>query len=280
MKYLLVPILIIVSVLNGKSQLKFDKRYIDCEDKWIAFQKGKDSTYRYGFVYIDSYAGLTFNYEGSFKISADGDWIPKKLENAGIKVRLQESPNLVAIIPREKYEQLQIQGDPSWLKIYKTDSASAQRLYKLGFIYNAWNECNKALGYLKKAQQVNPAFKGLLVELAFSYNCLGDFDKAVKVLKDALRDNPTDAYSNKELIYALIKNEKLSEAAESCRNAIEVCTDKSYNGENCYNLLYAFFAKKDKAKFAEWLDETKKLNSKNERFLQSIKSMESEMAKY
>jgi tetratricopeptide (TPR) repeat protein len=135
------------------------------------------------------------------------------------------------------------------------------------------------LSYLERAQQADPNYKGLGVELAYSYNCLGQYDKAIFVLKDALNKNPTDAYTNKELIYALIKSGQLDKASESCKNAITVCTDKTYNGENCYNLLHEFYIKKDKANFNSWLSETKKWNGKNDQLLKSISVMESEINK-
>ena len=55
--------------------------------------------------------------------------------------------------------------------------------------------------------------------------------------KNALLANPTDAYINKELIYAQIKSGQLEKASATCKNALAICQDKTYNAENCYNLL-------------------------------------------
>ena len=239
----------------------------------------KDSSYAYGFIYSDAQAGLTLNYEGNFKISQTGVYIPKKLDSTNMKVRLQPNRVLVAFIPDNKFSELKISAIPEWLKYYKTDTASVERLYRWGFMYNGWDECAKGLTYLERAEKINPDFKGLAVELAFSYNCLNQFDKAILVLQNALTTNPTDAYINKELIYAQIKSGQLDKAAESCKKAIAVCTDKSYNGENCYNLLHNFYEKKDKTNFSLWLIETKKWTSKNADMTRSIKAMEEELAK-
>ena len=279
MKYLFILITLFTSTLQAQNILKFDKRFVESEDKWVAFQKGKDSTFVYGFIYIDSQAGLTLNYEGNFTISAAGTFIPKKIDSANFKVRLQPNNVRVAFIPENKFAELQIPVIPEWLKYYKTDTASVERLYRWGFTYNGWNECAKALTYLEKADKINPNFKGLSVELAFSYNCLNQYDKAILVLQNALLTNPTDAYINKELIYAQLKSGQLDKAAESCKKALAVCTDNSYNAENCYNLLHTYYEKKDKTNFNFWLAETKKWTASNADMTHSIKTMEDELSK-
>jgi tetratricopeptide (TPR) repeat protein len=279
MKYFLIFIVLIVTRLQAQSILKFDKRFVESEDKWIAFQMDKDSAYAYGFIYIDPQAGLTLNYEGTFKILNTGLFVSKKIDSTNIKVRLQPNNVLVAFIPEQKFEELKIDPAPQWLTYYKTDTASIDRLYHWGYMYNGWNECAKALTYLEKAQKLNPKFKGLEVELAFSYNCLGQYDKAVSILESALESNPTDAYTNKELIYAQINLGQLDKAAESCKKALKVCEDQTCNGENCYNLLHNFYLKKDKANFILWLSETRKWTSKNADLTKSIKTMEEELTK-
>jgi len=279
MKYIFLLLTIVVTNLNAQNNLKFDKRFVECEDRWVAFTMDKDSSYAFGFIYIDSEAGLTLNYEGTFKILESGIYSTNKVDTAFIKYRLKPNNVLVALIPENKFEELKIQGIPDWLKFYKTDTSSIERLYRWGYLYNGWNECTKALTYLEQAYKINPKFKGLEVELAFSYNCLGLFDKAIFFLQAALKENPNDAYSNKELVYAQIKSGQLDKAAESCKNAIEICTDKSYNGENCYNLLHEFYINGDKENFKLWLDETKKWTKNNSKISESIKIMENELFK-
>jgi tetratricopeptide (TPR) repeat protein len=279
MRYFLIFIFFIATNLKAQTQLNFDQRFVESEDKWVAFQKGKDSSYAYGFIYIDEQAGLTLNYEGTFTITPTGEFVPKKLDSTSLKVRLEPNNVLVAFIPESKFQELKITAIPEWLKYYKTDTNSVARLYRWGFMYNGWNECAKALTFLEKAEKIAPTYKGLAVELAFSYNCLGQYDNAVSVLKEALKANPQDAYTNKELIYALIKSGQLDKASEGCKKAIAICTDKTYNGENCYNLLNTYFVRKDKENFNIWLNETKKWNGNNDKLLKSITTMETEMNK-
>jgi tetratricopeptide (TPR) repeat protein len=279
MRHLLFFILFIATNLKAQTILNFNKRFVESEDKWVAFQKNKDSVYVYGFIYIDEQAGLTLNYEGTFTITPTGEYVPKKLDSTSIKARLEPNNVLVAFIPESKFQELKISAVPEWLKYYKTDTNSVARLYRWGFTYNGWDECAKALIYLQRAQKIDPNYKGLSVELAYSYNCLKLYDSAISVLKDALKANPTDAYTNKELIYAQMKSGQLDKASESCRNAIAICADKTYNGENCYNLLYEYFLKKDKNNFNLWLSEAKKWNAGNDKLIKSITILENEINK-
>jgi len=277
MKYILFYLLLAANILQAQPLLNFDKHFTECEDHWIAYPIGEDSNHIYGFVYIDTQAGLTLNYEGRFKVKADGRFIPKTMDSVSLKYRLEPSNFLVAFIPESKYDELKIKEVPEWLKYYKKDTATIERLYKWGFTYNGWDQCAKALTYLQKAEKIDPNYKGLAVELAFSYNCLGRYDEAVTVLLAAISVNPTDAYINKELIYAQIKSGNLASASESCKRAIAVCPDKSYNGENCYNLLHAFYLNKDRINFYNWLDETKKWTKDNGKLTKSIDAMENDL---
>ena len=279
MKVFLLFFVLFTAKLNAQSILNFDKRFVQSEDRWVAFLPDKDSSYTFGFIYIDEVAGLTFNYEGSFKILSSGKFLVNIVEPMNVKVRLEPNNVLVAFIPKEKFEELHIPALPLWLKDYKTDTGSVAKLYQWGFMYNGWNECAKALTYLQRAKLQDPGYKGLLVEMAFSYNCLERYDSAIFVLNDALKLNPTDAYTNKELIYAEIKSGQLAKASESCKIAIAVCTDTKYNGENCYNLLNAYYKRNDKINFNIWLNETKKWNSKKDNLMKSIIIMENEINK-
>lgn len=249
-------ILFFVFNISAQTKIQFDKKFVQSEDKWVAFSADSTGAYPYGFIYIDAQAGLTFDYEGTFKIDPTGKFIPKKREVVGqVKYRLQPNNNLVAFIPESKFAELNVEKVPDWLKSYKTGEGSVQRLYQWGFMYNGWNECEKALEYLEKAQKIDSEYKGLRVELAFSYNCLKQYEKAVDVLKIALQKEPLDAYTNKELIYAETKNGNLQDAENLCRKVFKECEEKTYNAENAYNVLQAYYIKKDIEKFNKWFAE-------------------------
>jgi tetratricopeptide (TPR) repeat protein len=198
-------ILLTISFLStfncfSQDKLIFNTKFVQSEDKWVAFEADSIGSHNFGFIYIDSQAGLTFDYTGSFKIEANGKFILKKKELEGsMKVRLEPNNKLVAIIPESHFSELEISKFPSWLKYYKEDENSIERLYKWGYMYNGWGECAKALEFLEKANRINPDYKGLRVELGFSYNCLNQSQKAIVILEEAIKHEPNDAYIYKEL---------------------------------------------------------------------------------
>lgn len=279
MKYLLLFVTLFATKLNAQTNLNFDKRFVQSEDKWVAFKPDKDSSYAYGFIYIDAQAGLTLNYEGTFKILPTGEFVPKKLDSANMKVRLQPNNVLVAFIPNNKFEELKISAIPDWLKYYKTDTNSIERLYRWGYLYNDWDECAKALTYLEKAEKINPKFKGLAVELSFSYNCLQQYDKAELILEEEVKTNPSDAYVIKEYIYTLTKNNRIEKAVNQFETSLKVLKDNQYNAESCYNILQCYYNQKDKTNFNKWYDILQKQPNENKMITKYADNMKADINK-
>src|SRR5689334_22690363 len=114
MRYLFILLLFFSAATHAQDVLKFDKRFVESEDNWVAFQKDSSNVYMYGFIYIDAQAGLTLNYEGTFTINGTGDFVPKKIDSASFKVRLKPNNVLVAFIPESKFEELRIPVTPEW----------------------------------------------------------------------------------------------------------------------------------------------------------------------
>lgn len=283
MKYYLLFFTLFVVKLSAQNILNFDKRNVQCEDKWISYQMDKDSTYTYGFIYIDSQAGLTFNYEGKFKIEKNGKFNKLKTElgkEVGfIKSRLRPNRIAIAEIPESKFAELNIEKIPTWLKSYKTDENSIDRLYRWGYMYNGWNECEKALTFLEKADKIEPNFKGLQTELAFSYNALGKFDKAEKSLMKAIVNNPTDCYTHKELAYTYTKLENLTKVVETFNKMTKICSEQNFVQETAYNLAYEYFKAKDKVNFTKWKTEAEKWSTTKNQYTENLLKMESELNK-
>lgn len=279
MKYLIILLALFSNKLSAQTLLNFDKRFVQSEDKWVAFKPDKDSAYAYGFIYIDEQAGLTLNYEGTFKVLTSGEFVPKKLDSTNMKIRLQANNVLVAIIPETKFQELKIATTPDWLKYYKRDTSSIEHLYRWGFLYNGWNECAKALTYLEKAEKINPKFKGLAVELSYSYNCLKQYDKAELILEEEITINTGDAYVNKEYIYTLTKNDKIDKAVNQFEKSLKTLDDNSYNAENCYNIMQFYYTKKDKINFNKWYEILQKQRNENKMITEYANKMKADINK-
>ena len=262
-KIILILVTFISFQLQAQLELDFNKRFVESEDKWVAFQMNDDSTYNYGFIYIDAQAGLTLNSEGTFKPLDDGSFEVKKIKETNIKVRLEPNNVKVAIIPNDLFQSLEIPESPEWLKHYKTDVNTVERQYKWGYMYNGWGECKKALPFLLKAKTIDPNFKGLIVELAYSYNCIKEYSKAIEILEEEIKKKPEDAYINKEFIYSFSKTNAIEKAVNQYYKSIKEIDDNSYNAENCFNIMQFYYKKKDKKNFNKWYKELKKWPNNN-----------------
>ena len=262
-KIILILVTFISFQLQAQLELDFNKRFVESEDKWVAFQMNDDSTYNYGFIYIDAQAGLTLNSEGTFKPLDDGSFEVKKIKETNIKARLEPNNVKVAIIPNDLFQSLEIPESPEWLKYYKTDVNTVERQYKWGYMYNGWGECKKALPFLLKAKTIDPNFKGLIVELAYSYNCIKEYSKAIEILEEEIKKKPEDAYINKEFIYSVSKTNAIEKAVNQYYKSIKEIDDNSYNAENCFNIMQFYYKKKDKKNFNKWYKELKKWPNNN-----------------
>ncbi len=280
-KLLLIFILLFFVTLSIKSQtiLQFNKRFVECEDRWVAFRMQKDSTYPFGFIYIDSEAGLTFNSEGSFKINSNGTFeFIKSLENFNMKIRLQPNKNKVALIPESKYSDLKIKATPDWLSIYKSDTTSIEHLYRWGFLYNSWNEAEKALTYLERAKKINPQFKGLAFEFAFAYNVLQEYNKAITVADSALIAEPGDCLLLKEKAFAESQSNQITNAIKTYNSVKKHCS-RELQQEVGFNIAVYYYLKGKKSDFIKWSKKVKKGLDENSPYFKALNDMKKEIDK-
>ena len=278
MKYLFGFLFLYSFSLQAQNDLIFSQRLVDCEDKWIVLPQNKDSTYTYGFVYLDNMAGLTFHLGGSFKVE-EGKFLAKEQPvTSMMKRRLAPNRTKVAILPKSRFKEINVDEYPEWLKVYKgADTASIARLYKLGFTYNQWSEPLKALYYLDRASKIDPKYRGLIYEYAFAYNASKQYDKAIAVLNEAFISNPNDCNLLKELMYAQMNLKQVEKAIETCKKAYQSCSQKNIKSEMLYNITYHYFTQKDKEQFKTWAEEAKKFLGPTDNAMKSIAKMETEL---
>ena len=276
MKLLACLCLLLATCAQAQTALKFDKRFVECEDKWVVFRPDKDGTYSYGFIYIDEQAGLTHQVGGAFTIAKDGTYtrIPQGLDSVNMKVRLEPNQVRVAWLPPAAFASLKIKATPDWLHFYKTDTTSVKHLYRWGFLYNSWDESAKALTYLQRAQQLDPAFGGLAAELAYTYNALQQYDKAIPVAQQALTAAPSECYLYKELSYAQVHSGALDEAATTYVKSTSLCADKAMKSEIAFNIAGQYYQAKDRKNFDYWARETRKWATKGDQFTTNLAKLE------
>ncbi|HSD06602.1 hypothetical protein [Flavobacterium sp.] len=279
MKNLILTIFLFISI-KSTAQLTFDKSILDCENKWVAFPQDDDGSYKYGFIYMDSQYGLIFDYGGSFRINAVGKILASpKEEGASMKMPLNPSKILLAIIPETDFEQFKINKISNGFNSNVMKQGSVEWFYSWGTTYNTWSDCKKALESLEKAYKINSQYKGLDVQLAHSYNCLNQYSNAINVLKKSIVANPTDPYVNKEYIFALAANQQLDLAIESYKKSLKVCPDTTYVPENAFYILQGYFFKNDKKNFDKWLVETETVMYSNDQIKKIVEQMKIEIKK-
>ena len=139
----IIYLLILAPVLTFSQQtetdfLKFNKKYYECEDKWVVFPQLKgDTTYTFGFIYLNEEAGFTFNFEGKFYIDSIGNFVKMEVDSIpNFKIRLTPKTNMVSVIPNFKLLQLKLQSQPDWLHYYKKAERTIKSKVRKGFHYN------------------------------------------------------------------------------------------------------------------------------------------------
>lgn len=282
MKKFILLFCFLSTLVNAQNQLQFNTTNIESVDKWVVFQKHQDSTdYNFGFIYLDASAGLTLDYAGTFKISENGKFIKDNSNNLGktsaMKIRMEPNNVLIAEIPEIKFAELNIEKTPDWLKYYKIGEEDATYKYKIGFLYNGYNQPEKALKYLLEAEKLDPKYNKLQTELAFSYNAMGNYQKAEQALKKAILQNPKDCYTYKELAYTYTKKKDLQNGIATYNKMAKICEQKNFIEETAHNIAYEYYLIKDKANFKKWKLEAEKWTGENKFYLQNLNQMELEL---
>lgn len=233
----------------AQTELKFDKKIIDCEDKWIALST--EHGYAYGFVYLDNSAGLTLFLNGGFSISENNTYVPADTAKRVIRVLLNVAN--AALIPREKYGELHLPEVPSWLVFYRTTDNNVDRIFRLGYIYNRWRESKKALEYLKAVRKIDNKYPGLDAEFSLAYRQQGNYQRADAYTDDAIKGIvKRECEANKRQIFAFTAANEMNKAENAYVMALRNCNDEMLKAELAYNIAFHYYKLKDKTKFKHW----------------------------
>ncbi|WP_322550109.1 hypothetical protein [Flavobacterium psychraquaticum] len=283
MKHFFIISLCFLSFINLNAQenneLKFETNFYDAVNKWVVLpKKATDSTYNYGFIYIDRYAGITFDSGGTFSIDKNKKYIGNpSTESLMMKTRL-DNPNIVkmSVLDDNKLKELNLKKEPDWLTVYKFSEDSVENLKQLGYHYNHVGACEKALVYLTKAYQKEPHYKGLEFEISYAYNHLGQFEKSIPILEKAIKNDASNYYFFKELGFAYLQQKNLDMAEKTYEKGIKMPGNNSEKAEMAINMTQGYFTIKNKAKFDKWAKITRSYTEKDSQFNQYIDHFEKE----
>lgn len=283
MKHFFIISFCFLSLINLSAQenneLKFETNFYDAVNKWVVLpKKATDSIYNYGFIYMDKYAGITFNSGGTFYIDKNKKYIGNpNPEYQMMKTRL-DNPDIVkmSVLDATKLKELNLKNEPDWLKVYKFSEESVENLKQLGSHYNHVGACEKALTYLTKAYQKEPHYKGLEFEIAYAYNHLGQSEKSIPILEKAIKNDTTNYYFFKELGFAYLQQKNLEMAEKTYEKGIKMPGNNSEKAEMAINMTQGYFVAKNKSKFDKWAEITRSFAEKNSQFNQYIDYFEKE----
>lgn len=270
MKKLLL-LCILISNYCFSQELEFDTKFYDAVDKWVAFDKNEDdSTYIFGFIYIDEQAGFTFDYGSRFKIAQNNlEKLPNEMEGS-LKSRLSTNTANVHILSENEIKQLNLPYQPDWLKFYKTNENTVSYYKNIGFHYNAVGASKNAIEPLLKAYKIEPHYKGLEFELAYAYNATQNYEKTIEILDKAIKNDPENFWFLRELGFAYKNLGNLEKAEETYKKGISISTDKNQKAEMAVNMTQSYFQIKNKPKFEEWAKITKQYTDKGSQFDQYV----------
>ncbi|MFC0518768.1 tetratricopeptide repeat protein [Mucilaginibacter angelicae] len=239
------------------TSLKFNQRYTKCEKKWVVLSK-KDtaSYYLFGFIYIDSQAGFTFDLQGSFKVNSDNQYItdPKPKDHS-LKLRIIPNWQLVALLPEKHFSELGIKPEPDWIKGYYAYTDTVRHNYRWGWIYNDQGEPAIALTYLEPAYRSNPHTPGLEFEIAYAYNALNQYDAAIKILEPAIQNKPDNMFFYKELGYAYYHKKAYKQAIDTYKTGLGYADNKKSEakGELAFILANAYKSTGNENEYKNWM---------------------------
>lgn len=277
---LLLVLLSNIGFAQSTADLKFDTPYFYAVDKWVAFPKAEtDSTYAYGFIYLDNREGFILNYKTRFQFKGDNLVNIPKDSTAGKKYRLGPDKILVSILTQGQTASLNLPAQPEWLAAYKEGANKVAYLKNQGYHYNHVGASDLALTPLLKAYEMDAHFKGLEFELSYAYNALGQFKKAIPVLEKAIANNPNNFYFYRELGFSYKNLNRIKEAEETYKTGIKLSDNDFEKSEMAVNMAQSYFELRNKPKFKEWAKLTRKYAEKGSRYALFIDIFEEEWDK-
>jgi hypothetical protein len=272
MKYLLILLLLCAIGAKAQNGLTFDKRLLDCEDKWIAVSLDSESKYAYGFVYLDYSAGLTFDLYGSFTVDS-GAYKPKIVNIK--RSRITPTEVKVAIIPTERLKELAVEEFPTKYKNYAGNNNRNYRYIKFIQIFNNWKEYNMASKYVLALSETERGSPSYIEE--------DPTDKNKKIRKTfEITTANFGRYAKKEEVYkrdifTFTQANKMEEAEQAYLHALIYCSNEASKADMAYNITYQYYKNSNREKFDFWCKEINRWIIPEDIYADKIKMMASKL---
>ncbi len=130
----------------------------------------------------------------------------------------------------------------------------------IGEVYRDYKkDMNEAMAWYRKALEVKPRERKACFGLGYCLNSQQKYAEAIPYLRTAIAEEPTYTAAFVELGYSLFKTGANTEAEEKLKQALAL-NPKNENAR--YYLVLLYVSQKNKAKAQEQVDELKKIGSK------------------
>lgn len=265
-----------------ENSLKFDKKFFECENQWVALKMNdNEPTYMLGVIYFDPYKGYVFNTMNDFKIDESNIFKPTQEQISTSIINVISNVNLrFSIIPEAKYKELNIDKLNEVFNTIRYDENNADDLVKKGYHLNHVGASEVAIPILEKAEKINPKANGLLFELGYAYNATKQYKKTITLLHIGISKFERNNWLlYKELIFALVFEKQLDNAEETFKNGLKSVKNKTNVAESSYNIAYGYFTEKNKKKFEEWFSITSQHSNNESEYIKNLELMKKELNK-
>ena len=112
--------------------------------------------------------------------------------------------------------------------------------------------------------------------LARVYIDSAKYDKAIPILEKALKNDSKNYSFYRELGFAFVKQNRLNDAEKIYTKGISLSDNKFEKSEMALNMAQGYFLAKNKVKFTEWAEITRKYTEKDSQYSKYIDFFEKE----
>ncbi|MGQ0739940.1 MAG: tetratricopeptide repeat protein [Bacteroidota bacterium] len=127
-------------------------------------------------------------------------------------------------------------------------------------------DMNEAMNWYRKTLALNPTERKACFGMGYCLNSQQKYNEAIPYLRTAIEKEPTYTAAYVELGYSLYKTQSLTEAEEKLKKAISL-NPKNENAR--YYLTLMYIGQKSRAKAQKMVDELKELSSRHVESLQA-----------
>ena len=238
-------------------EFNFNTAFVNAENRLVILPpKATDKFLNVGLPYFDENAGYTFKLFGTL-VPENGKLVYKPAET-NIIARWQNLGLQVAALSDQQVTEFKLPETASFLQHYKSKRPENDVLVDKYSFMNGGGASALALKGLEKLKESGFKSEKFYFELAYAYNALGKFAQGEETVTEATKNGVSNELFIKEKHYALLNQNKLSEAADYLTANFKHFKTATYKSESIINQISKFYNAPDFENAEKWIDIYKK----------------------